>query len=190
MLKQISSVVPSLKSKDLPALPAPPWLGRRSRCARARETLSPAMWDWPPGGAVKSWPLLRTPEAWIETWGRAQTLAHARCVPAPPTWRRWSTLWRTLGLSCGTLPCRYGSFSPEEWDLGWQPLRKRTGSGGRVLARASVSWAGFPAGHREEHLHHPGGGQRDSGQGHAPAARRPALRAAVQTALPGVRAAG
>ncbi|XP_008516625.2 RNA-binding protein NOB1 isoform X2 [Equus przewalskii] len=54
---------------------------------------------------------------------------------------------------------------------------------------------GFPAGrgsagHREEHLHYPGCDQRDTGQGHAQAARGPPLRAAFQRALSGIRAAG
>lgn len=53
-----------------------------------------------------------------------------------------------------------------------------------------VNWAGLSAGHWKEHLHYPGCGERDSGQGHAQAARRPALRAAFQGALPGIRAAG
>lgn len=60
----------------------------------------------------------------------------------------------------------------------------------RAGDRAVVSWAGLSAGHWEEHLHHPGCGQRDSGQGHAPETRRPALRAAFQGALPGIRATG
>lgn len=38
---------------------------------------------------------------------------------------------------------------------------------GSAGGRAGVSWAGLSAGHREEHLHHPGCGQRDSGQGHS-----------------------
>lgn len=39
-------------------------------------------------------------------------------------------------------------------------------------------------GHWEEHLYHPGCSQRDSGQGHAQATSRSALRAAFQGALP------
>lgn len=76
--------------------------------------------------------------------GQDQALAHARCVSVPPTWRRWSTLWRTLGLSYGTLPCRYGSSSLEEWDLGWQPLRKRTGSGGAGLGAGECELGWLP----------------------------------------------
>lgn len=75
------------------------------------------------------------------------------------------------------------------------PLRG-TGSGletlqGCAWGQASVlTGPGLSAGHRKKHLHYPGGGQRDSGQGHAQAAGSAALRAAVQGALPGVRAAG
>lgn len=65
-----------------------------------------------------------------------------------------------------------------------------TALGVRVGSGECDNGAGLSAGHRKKHLHHPGGGQRDSGQGHAQAAGCAALRAAVQGALPGVREAG
>lgn len=54
--------------------------------------------------------------------------------------------------------------------LGALVAMSRVWAGGpcrNARGRAGVSWADLSAGHREEYLHHPGCGQRDSGQGHS-----------------------
>lgn len=64
---------------------------------------------------------------------RRKLRAHARSLLTPPTWLQWSTLWRTLGLSCGMRLCRYGDFPPGQERSGLTALWECVESGGALL---------------------------------------------------------
>lgn len=138
----------------------------------------------PPGGAAESRLLLAIPRGWdwdVEAGATPYACAlqarSAKMAPVEHVVADAGAFLRDAALQVQGAPVeRSGVWAGD--------LCRIAGN------RAGVSWAGLSAGHREEHLHYPGCDQRDTGQGHAQAARGPPLRAAFQRALSGIRAAG
>lgn len=145
----------------------------------------------PLGGAANSRLLFAAP--WGPDWDVGTARALCACALSPRSAKdgaRGARCGWCRGFPAGRGSAGTGSCGGEERLWAGGPWRRAGNRAARCLVWMRVSWADLPAGHREEHLHHPGCGPRDSGQGHAQAARRPALRAAFQGALPGVCAAG